>query len=180
MGSVVVALAASDCERLRSGFLAQPANALSSLAYVAVGVWLLWESREPGRARFAPVASGIGLIGAGVGSFAYHGPQPAWSHLVHDSAVAGLVVVVSGQSIWLLVRRATRPAAVRGWKRAAPWIVPAVASYLLGRSGSPLCRPDGTWQFHAAWHVLSAAGLGRLVSGYGSRRSIGQIPEPRR
>ena len=35
-----------------------------------------------------------------------------------------------------------------------------LAAYAAGRSGSPLCRPDSLWQYHGAWHVLSAAAAG--------------------
>ncbi|HYH52320.1 MAG TPA: hypothetical protein VEG38_22475, partial [Acidimicrobiia bacterium] len=41
MLSMLAVLGGADCERIRSDWLAQPASALSSLAYLAVGIWLL-------------------------------------------------------------------------------------------------------------------------------------------
>ena len=32
-------------------------------------------------------------------------------------------------------------------------------AFLLGRTGSPLCRPDSLFQWHALWHVLVAVAL---------------------
>jgi hypothetical protein len=34
-----------------------------------------------------------------------------------------------------------------------------VATYLLGRTGGPLCRPDSLLQPHALWHLLTAAAM---------------------
>jgi hypothetical protein len=35
-----------------------------------------------------------------------------------------------------------------------------VAAWVLGRTGSPVCDPDGTFQFHGLWHVISSLVLG--------------------
>jgi hypothetical protein len=49
------------------------------------------------------------------------------------------------------------------WEQIVAWGVVLVAlalgglSFLLGRSDSPLCRPDSLFQLHAGWHVLVAA-----------------------
>ena len=39
-------------------------------------------------------------------------------------------------------------------------IVVAVAMFLLGRTGAPLCDPDSLFQGHGLWHVLAAISLG--------------------
>jgi hypothetical protein len=169
MIEVLAAMAESDCERLRSGWLAQPANAISSLAYVAVGIWLLRRSRG----RAAGVAGGVGMIAAGVGSLAYHGPQPTWGHVLHDVAVVALAAVIAKQLLAPLFRRSTRPLVVAGLRKAAVWLVPALAAYIAGRSGSPLCFPAAVWQPHAAWHALSAVGLGLALQPGSSRRGVG-------
>jgi hypothetical protein len=174
---VLAALAESDCERLQSGLLAQPVNALSSLAYVAVGLWLLRRSRGQGTL----VAVGIAMLGAGQGSFAYHGPQPGWAHVVHDGSALILVALIAGATVWHTARASTRRLVFNAWKAAAPWTVLAVAAYVAGRSGSPWCRPSSIWQPHAAWHVLSALGLGAaaaLVSRPAGRRGAAW-PAPR-
>ena len=46
------------------------------------------------------------------------------------------------------------------WATAAGVFALGLAAYAAGRSGSPLCRPDSLWQYHGAWHVLSAAAAG--------------------
>lgn len=160
MVELVVAMAESDCELLRSGLLAQPANALSSATFAAVGCWLLWKMRRaPGRTGFLLII-GLAMIATGAGSVAFHGPQPGWAHPVHDGSVVLLGGLFAGKSASLVARAGTRKLALNAWKATAPWAVLALSAYLAGRTGAPLCRPAGIWQPHAAWHVLSAVGLG--------------------
>jgi hypothetical protein len=168
MVEVVAALGGADCERIGSGWLAQPANALSSLTYVAVGVRLLWRGRDSGLRRSVLLAGGAALVGVGVGSFAYHGPQPGWAHLIHNAAILGLAIVMVGDHVWLLSRRTLRRAVrclVAAWRPAGGWIVLALVAFWVGRTDSGLCRPDAVWQPHAVWHALSAVGLGLVVAG---------------
>ncbi|MDQ3943822.1 MAG: hypothetical protein M3357_01430, partial [Actinomycetota bacterium] len=76
---LLAALGGTDCEQIGSGWLAQPANAVSALTYVAVGGWLL--RRAAGRQvdRVLLVAAGTAMAAVGLASGAYHGPQPAWA-----------------------------------------------------------------------------------------------------
>jgi len=60
-------------------------------------------------------------------------------------------------------RAGFRPRPSDGWSTWMIWwlvvitaLVLAVASFLLGRTASALCRPESWLQFHAGWHVLSA------------------------
>ncbi|HEX2285003.1 MAG TPA: hypothetical protein VHI10_09290 [Mycobacterium sp.] len=142
----------TDCERIADATLAQPVLAVTSLSYVAVGgAVLFWSVR--GRAPLAGTA-GVALVTGGAGSFAYHGPQPSWAELAHDWPIVA-VGLVYGVGLARGVRR----------RRLSAWATPAavfalgLAAYAAGRSGSPLCRPDSLWQYHGAWHVLSAAAL---------------------
>lgn len=143
----------SDCERIVGGALAQPVLAVTSLAYVAVGVAVLyWAVRV--RTPLA-AAAGLALAAVGVGSFAFHGPQPSWAGLAHDVPIIAVGVVYAAG----LARSGRR----HEW---SAWVAPAgifalgLAAYAAGRSGSPLCRPDSLWQYHGAWHILSAAAAG--------------------
>jgi hypothetical protein len=163
--ALVLALAGSDCERLRSGWLAQPANAVSSLAYLTIGVWLLWRGRRAGAHRSGLVAGGVAMVGVGVGSFAYHGPQPGWAHLAHDASAAWLTLVVIGQIGWRLAKAGDRRLAVAGLKAPAVCLGVALLAYVAGRTGSSLCHPAALWQPHAGWHVLSAVGAGSALLG---------------
>jgi Ca2+/Na+ antiporter len=36
----------------------------------------------------------------------------------------------------------------------------AIALFVLGRTGAPLCDPESLFQGHALWHVLAALALG--------------------
>jgi predicted membrane channel-forming protein YqfA (hemolysin III family) len=143
----------TDCERIVGGVLAQPVLAVTSLAYVIVGmVVLFWAVRV--RAPLAGVAA-VTLVAVGAGSFAFHGPQPSWAGLAHDLPIV-VVGVVYAAGLVLSARR----------QRWSAWVAPAgvfalaLAAYAAGRSGSPLCRPDSLFQYHAAWHVLTAAAAG--------------------
>jgi hypothetical protein len=164
---MLAALGATDCERIGTGFLAQPANAVSSLAYVAVGGWLLLRAADPDRDRVSLVTAGTALAGVGLASAGYHGPQPAWAGPVHDGAILWLGVVLAGHTVRRLTRRGDRRAGAhpaRGWWAVAGACGAAgLAVYVIGRTGGLLCRPESLWQPHAAWHALSAAALGAAV-----------------
>lgn len=174
MVEILAALGGADCERIRSGWLAQPANAVSSLTFVAVGAWLLWRLRASGVRRGVLIAGGVAMIAVGVGSFAYHGPQPGWAHPAHNASILALALVMVGDHIRLLARTSVRNA-VSAWRPAAPWIVPALLAYWAGRTGSRLCSPSTLWQPHAAWHALIALGLCLALTGLarGDRSQIG-------
>jgi hypothetical protein len=150
----------SDCERIVGGALAQPVLAVTSLAYVAAGVAVLsWAVRV--RAPLAG-AAGVALVAVGVGSFAFHGPQPSWAKPAHDWPIAAAVAVYA-----VGVARSGRRQRWSAWARPAGVLALGLAAYVAGRSGSPLCRPDSLWQYHGAWHVLSAAAAGwaaRLIA----------------
>jgi hypothetical protein len=87
-------LGESDCEQIRTGLIAQPVNAASSLAYVAGGGWVAARGVQSGQP--AAVAFG-GLLGAvGAGSVLYHGPCPPGAQQAHDTSLAaalGFVVL---------------------------------------------------------------------------------------
>ena len=146
-------LGLSDCERIAGDALAQPVLAITSSAYVAVGVAVLWWAIRM-RASLA-VAAGVALLAVGAGSFAFHGPQPSWAGTAHDWPI----VVVAAVYVTGFARsrgRQTRSV----WAVATGLFALGLVAYAAGRSGSPLCRPDSVWQYHGAWHVLSGAAAG--------------------
>lgn len=153
-------LGGTDCERLREGLLAQPANAVSSAAYVlAAGVVLarLWGPARERRPEVAGYAAVLALVGAG--SVLYHGPQVAGSKALHDWPIPVLLSIVVATP---LVRRRRGLPALPGWTRTrGVWLAGlggiGLGSYALGRTGSPLCDPDSLLQPHALWHVTTAA-----------------------
>lgn len=147
----------SDCEHVMHATLAQPVLAVTSVAYVVVGLAVLALAV---RARAAlAAAAGVVLVAVGAGSVIYHGPQPTWAGAAHDWPIIAMGVVYFAGLVFT-VRREWRL-----WLAATAILAIALIAYVAGRSGSPLCRPDSPWQFHGAWHVLSAvaAGLAALA-----------------
>ena len=106
-------VAAGDCERCRPGPLAQPANTISSLAYVAAGAAMVRTAatHHPDRER-AERAVGWATIAAGLGSVAYHGPGGRWGHYAHDASLIAMFGLVTAADIQLLVPELRIPPAV--------------------------------------------------------------------
>lgn len=201
----------SDCEALDDAFLAQPVNAVSSLAYVVVGLIVILIAARFRRSVAESVVFGLCLAAIGVGSVLFHGPQPAGSQILHDlpilitvlfvlavdvallwprirhhwivfgaasvaatalnvvSAEAGAaatgvaVLAVVGLEVLIYRRRARdiparRQLAIYGTILAVAAV--AAATWLLGRTGSPVCDPDSDVQLHALWHLISASMFG--------------------
>ncbi|MCC7078570.1 MAG: hypothetical protein IT198_15735 [Acidimicrobiia bacterium] len=158
---------ASDCERLRAGPVAQPVNTLTSLAYVAAGLWI-------GRRRGSGAGSGLPqrifgatVVGVGLGSVAFHGAATAWGKWLHDKAILAVVLFVlawNGQRI-IAARRRGRSLREIGRDLASTHAGLAVllgvggAIALASRTGAPLCRPGSRLQGHGVWHVLTAIAL---------------------
>lgn len=176
--------AAADCELIGAGFLAQPVNSFTTLAFVIAGIWTL--RRTP--ARWV----GIALIATGVGSLVFHGPMPAWGEWAHDVTLAWLIVVIGGLNTrweaWsrtpslfviavsvalfpvlgdpiavaatvivlssILLRRPTPI-------QLAPLVLAGVVAVLgrLGATGWPLCDPESVWQMHGLWHIGAAVAV---------------------
>jgi hypothetical protein len=150
----VLALGASDCEALNGGWLGQPVNCLSSLAYVGAGAYVL----RLGGPRAMPLAVALGAVG--VGSVLYHGPMPPGAEAVHDGSIVALAATI-------VLTAAMRRSLPRPPTVALVTFGAAVAVNLLTRTDAPLCRPHSLLQGHAVWHVLTAAALATWL---GARR----------
>lgn len=142
-------VATSDCERIHPGFLGQPANALSSLAFVAAAVPIARRARATNSRAWAAVAAAAAV--EGLGSVAYHGPGGRPSKVLHD---VGLVALGAALAATRLQERSLR---VR--PRAAALGAAAVALHALSRTGGPLCSCDSRLQGHALFHLVAAAAL---------------------
>ena len=153
-------LGGSDCERLRPGLVAQPVNTVTSLGYVLAGGIVLATARGRGElpARAAMAYSGLlGLVG--LGSVAFHGPQPPGARLMHDAPIPVLLLAAVATPT-ARVRRGVP--ALPGWSRRRGGVLvglsaAAAAAYLGGRTDAHTCDPDSMVQLHGAWHLLSAA-----------------------
>lgn len=153
-------LGAADCETWRRGPIGQPTNALTSLAYVAGGGWLVARARrlpvESRRVvRVTAALSGV----TGLGSLAYHGGAGRVGHVLHDGSVVAL-------GTWLAVG-VRRPAltgvadevaveVARRRRLALATFGMGLVAYQLGRTDAPTCEPTSRWQWHGLWHVAGA------------------------
>jgi hypothetical protein len=155
-----MALGAGDCERLQDGLVAQPVNAASALAYVAVGAWLAGRGLRAGPGRGPLVAFGLAVSAAGVGSVDYHGPGSPAARLLHDGSLYLVVGLVAWWEVtrWVGRGRLT-PRGRAAWRAALALAAAGAAGWWLGRTASPWCDPDSLLQGHAAWHLLGAAAL---------------------
>lgn len=158
-------LGASDCERIRQdGGLAQPVNAVTSLAYVAAAAVLAVELVRSGTGTRAGMTYSGMLALVGVGSVLYHGPQPPGARRLHDLPIPAALLAAAASP--LAERRAgSDPLPGRSRRRyvrlVALWTASGLA-YAGGRTGAPTCDPDSRLQLHGLWHVLSAAALATL------------------
>jgi hypothetical protein len=93
---VTAAIGESDCETIGRGLLAQPVNAVSSLAYVVVGVIVLYSVlRSEDEERTVRSVFGSLLIATGIGSLLFHGPQGPASRVIHDSTFILTVLFIA-------------------------------------------------------------------------------------
>ena len=103
LASTVLPPGASDCELLRTGLLAQPVNAISSFVFVLVGIAIaVLAARGHGWRTRSMVLSGC-LVATGLGSVAYHGPQPPGAELIHDLSIVFVLALIALHDISLLV-----------------------------------------------------------------------------
>ena len=134
-------VAASDCERIRPGLIAQPANTVSSLAFIVAAV-PIWQQGRAGRGVAAALAF------EGIGSVAYHGPGGRVAKFMHDIGLVFLTLT------FLRVAPSLRPRPSALALGAA-----AVVLHSLSRTGGPLCSCNSRLQGHAVFHVLAAAAI---------------------
>jgi hypothetical protein len=153
-----MSMGASDCERIGQELLAQPVNAITSLAFLVAGAWIVYRALGSTSGRARTTLFGIAVASVGMGSVLYHGPQPAQAKFIHD----GTIAIVVGAIVVLEVTRARH--GVRrdrgGYLLAFAALLLGAMAFTLGRTSSPLCFPDSLLQLHGLWHVLAALALG--------------------
>ncbi len=156
----LVAATHSDCERPRAGALAQPANALSALAFVAVGLGVLG---GVGRSRGATPRPAMGstmgalyggaLLAVGAGSFAFHRSPTVWSGNLDAWGVTAV-------AIWWLMWNLHRKFRVR-----APvldlLVLAGVTGVVVAAAPGATVELQVIWLGVAAWSEVSRPRLGR-------------------
>ena len=106
-------LGTGDCEALGIGWVLQPVEAWTSLAYTLVGIVIILSARRTAPAeRTLRIAFGILMAATGIGSFLYHGPQSAGGGFAHD--VTFLV------TLWFVA--VMDPASSHGIRRRKAWL----------------------------------------------------------
>jgi hypothetical protein len=97
------------CEQFQYAFWGQPANSVTSLAFVLTGVAIvvaaaLRRSDPPRRGQAlhrlratagARVTFGVLVAAVGVGSFIQHGPHPQWQAYPHDLTLAAVLAFLA-------------------------------------------------------------------------------------
>src|SRR5919204_4442138 len=102
---------ATGCERYRVEFLGQPANAVTSVAFVVAAAGILAAHRrrspegDPYISDRQTVAFALLVSGIGVGSFIQHGPHPDWQAYAHDLPLAAVLVFVAADAVSDLTER---------------------------------------------------------------------------
>jgi hypothetical protein len=110
-----VAQVALACEDRVGGFLGQPADTVSSLAFVVAGLAILAGHPYGTRAR---VPYGLLLVAVGVGSVIQHGPHPDWQAYAHDLSLGAVLAYVAVDAARDLSGRRLR---------ASWWLAPTAA-----------------------------------------------------
>lgn len=202
--SLLHAIGESDCEHLASGFLAQPVNAISGLAYAVFGIVVFVSIRHSlGADRIIRAVFGSLLVATGLGNVLFHGTQGSASRFLHDASFLLMLFFIAIATVWslrgwslrshlaffagvvlalsvllvvwpsatnmlagisavaligsdVLARRA-QAIRRRWWRGAVLAMGVALAFYVAGRTGGPLCDSSSLLQGHALWHVLSGA-----------------------
>jgi len=150
-------LGASDCERVATGLVAQPVNAITSLGLVLAGGWLIVRALRAPQRRVEPLAFGASVAATGLGSALYHGPQPSHADAVHDLSILAVLSQVAFYEV--RYRLKGRPVDPKALRVALASLGLGAVAFALGRTSSPLCDPDSPLQLHGAWHLLVAVSL---------------------
>lgn len=169
-------LGASDCERLRGGVLAQPANSLSAATLAGFGLALARHHR--GHHDHAELVGAV-VAAAGFGSVAYHGPGTRLGLWAHDWTIVAMLGVIALEDVREVrpdlsaVATATyagamaaagtllvvRPDAIRGIAAVA-----SASAFVAELSARRLAR-GGTARAHRAAEALMAGAAAAYVAG---------------
>lgn len=153
----MASLGASDCERVATGLLAQPINAITSIGFVLAGGWLVARALRAPQRRFEPLVFGASVVATGLGSALYHGPQPSHADAVHDLSILAVLSQVAFYEVRYRLRG--RPADPTAFRVALVSLGIGTIAFALGRTSSQLCDPDSPVQLHGVWHLLVALSL---------------------
>lgn len=92
------------CERRLCAWVVEPSNAWSNLAYVMVGIWILWRRRA--RPATSLTSIGVAAVLLGLGSFSFHATGIRLFEVVDVSGM----YLISGLALTFALQRAL------GWR----------------------------------------------------------------
>lgn len=166
---VVALIQLSDCEAVGGGWLKQPVNAWSSLAFAGVGVALASTvGIVEGRERVTRLGFAALLVATGIGSFLFHGPHPSGAQYFHDAsflAVLWFLIAANLTGAFAVGNRATVIVTLAGIVAigAALAIADGLTNALAAVLVVALVASDGTmWQRarpDPRWFGLAVAAL---------------------
>ncbi len=104
----VLALGATDCERLKTGLFAQPANTISSLAFLVAGVWIVLRGRRAPGHRVELTIFGVAVASNAAGGLLLHGLQGPWAGWVHDLSLLSVLLFIVIFDVARFLSRPTR------------------------------------------------------------------------
>jgi len=138
-----------DCEAIRSGWLGQPVNALTSLVFLAAGAWIAARARKAPLERAELWTFGLLVASNALGSFLFHGPRPLGSRWVHDLSALAIPLFVTVHDVGL----------VRGWAVTSRlrWFVVELVVV-----GAVLAAPDTLVPL--GFLAAAGAGVGELLA----------------
>ena len=147
----------TDCEAFGTGWLVQPVNALSSLAFTVVGLAMIgWARATSGPERLVRSGFVFGMIATGIGSFLFHGPQTSGSQFVHDITFLVTMAIVAVANI----------GAGRRWRPSTVWAV--VAGYAVATVVALVVSPGIT-------NLITGFAVALLVTGDLAVRRVGTV-----
>lgn len=131
----------ADCERLVGGALAEPINAISSVAFLLAGLWIVNRARRPLGRRTELVAFGLSVSSNALGGIVFHGLRSPGARWIHDVAIASVLLFVA---VFVLARVRTH---------SARWTVLAFAASLALLGFLLAVVPDSTYPLFAVLGV---------------------------
>lgn len=138
-------LAGPDCEVIGSGAFAEPANTVSSAAFLLAGLWILTRARRSSGRRVELAVFGLAVASNAVGGLLYHGVRSEGATWVHDGAILAVLVFAAVFAV----------ARFRGW--AAPATMVNFGAALAGSGVLIALAPASSYAMFAVLGVGAGA-----------------------
>jgi hypothetical protein len=138
-----------DCEAIRSGWLGQPVNALTSLVFLVAGAWIAARARKAPLERAELWTFAAAVASNALGSFLFHGPRPLGSRWIHDLSAFSIPLFVAVHDVGL----------VRGWA-----VTPRLRWFVVGLAGVGAVLAIPGTLVPLGFLAAAGAGVGELLA----------------